>query len=66
MTSSDPKGLLLCVSCRQGEFVDDGTETNFTVGEHDCCINATNSGNKKKSMVHYLLLDGEQIPASTH
>ncbi|KAM8722936.1 fas apoptotic inhibitory molecule 1-like [Acanthopagrus latus] len=49
-----------------GEFVDDGTETNFTVGEHDCCIKATSSGKKKNGIVHYLLLDGEQIPASTH
>ncbi|XP_073318789.1 fas apoptotic inhibitory molecule b [Pagrus major] len=48
-----------------GEFVDDGTETNFTVGEHECCIKATSSGKKKSGIVHFLLLDGEQIAAST-
>ncbi|XP_044200399.1 fas apoptotic inhibitory molecule 1-like isoform X1 [Thunnus albacares] len=48
-----------------GEFVDDGTETHFMVGEHECCIKATNSGKKKSGIVHYLLLDGEKIPAST-
>lgn len=66
MTWWDPKCLFLCVFCLQGEFVDDGTETNFTVGEHECCIKATSSGKKKNGIVHYLLLDGEQIPASTH
>ncbi|XP_059184105.1 fas apoptotic inhibitory molecule 1-like [Centropristis striata] len=49
-----------------GEFVDDGTETHFTLGEHECCIKAAASGGKKKSgIVHYLLLDGEKIPVST-
>ncbi|KAI3366171.1 hypothetical protein L3Q82_009996 [Scortum barcoo] len=48
-----------------GEFVDDGTETYFMVGEHECCIKATSSGKKKSGIVHYLLLDGEKIPAST-
>ncbi|XP_041822600.1 fas apoptotic inhibitory molecule 1-like [Chelmon rostratus] len=48
-----------------GEFVDDGTETHFTVGEHECCIKATTSGKKKNGIVHYLLLDGEKIAAST-
>lgn len=46
--------------------MDDGTETNFSVGEHECCIKATSSEKKKNGIVHYLLLDGEQIPASTH
>ncbi|XP_041835005.1 fas apoptotic inhibitory molecule 1-like [Melanotaenia boesemani] len=48
-----------------GEFVDDGTETHFTVGEHDCCIKATSSGKKKSGIVHYFLLDGEKVAAST-
>lgn len=51
--------------CPQGEFVDDGTETHFMVGEHECCIKAMSSGKKKNGIVHYLLLDGEKIPAST-
>lgn len=45
--------------------MDDGTETHFMVGEHECCIKATSSGKKKNGIVHYLLLDGEKIPAST-
>lgn len=60
--------LKLCVfglDCPQGEFVDDGTETHFMVGEHECCIKALSSGKKKNGIVHYLLLDGEKIPAST-
>ncbi|XP_070711866.1 fas apoptotic inhibitory molecule 1-like [Pempheris klunzingeri] len=48
-----------------GEFVEDGTETLFTLGEHECCIKATSSGKKKSGIVHFLLLDGEKIPAST-
>lgn len=53
------------VDCPQGDFADDGTETHFMVGEHECCIKATSSGKKKNGIVHYLLLDGEKIPAST-
>ena len=47
----------------QGEFVDDGTETHFSVGDHECCIKATSGGRKKSGIVHYLLLDGETMPA---
>ncbi|XP_071387041.1 fas apoptotic inhibitory molecule 1-like [Centroberyx affinis] len=46
-----------------GEFVDDGTETHFMLGEHECCIKAISSGKKKSGIVHYLLVDGEKIPA---
>lgn len=49
----------------QGEFVDDGTETLFLLGEHECCIKATSGGKKKGGIVHFLLLDGEKIPVST-
>ncbi|XP_069020232.1 fas apoptotic inhibitory molecule 1-like [Embiotoca jacksoni] len=48
-----------------GEFVDDGTETFFTLGEHECCIKATSSGRRSRGIVHYLVLDGEKIPSST-
>ncbi|KAK5617472.1 hypothetical protein CRENBAI_005590 [Crenichthys baileyi] len=48
-----------------GEFVDDGTETHFLVGDHDCCIKAMNGGKKKNGIVHCLLLDGEKVPAPT-
>ncbi|KAM9328498.1 fas apoptotic inhibitory molecule 1-like [Pholidichthys leucotaenia] len=47
-----------------GEFVDDGTETHFTLGEHDCCVKATSSGQKKSGIVHYLLLDGDRLSDS--
>ncbi|CAL8289634.1 unnamed protein product [Lota lota] len=46
-----------------GDFVDDGTETRFSVGDHECCIKATSGGRKKSGIVHYLLLDGETMPA---
>lgn len=55
-----------CLSvCPQGEFVDDGTETSFSLGVHECCIKATNTGKKKNAIVHLLLLDGVKVPAST-
>lgn len=44
-----------------GEFVDDGTETHFMLGDHECCIKAASSGRKKSGIVHYLLLDGERV-----
>ncbi|XP_008395328.1 fas apoptotic inhibitory molecule 1-like [Poecilia reticulata] len=49
-----------------GEFVDDGTETHFTVGEQACCIKATSGGKKKNGIDHSLLLDGLKVPASSH
>ncbi|XP_068165308.1 fas apoptotic inhibitory molecule 1-like [Antennarius striatus] len=48
-----------------GEFVDDGTETHFLLGGHDCCIKAVGSGKKKDGIVHHFLLDGERVAAST-
>ncbi|KAM6893680.1 fas apoptotic inhibitory molecule b [Xenentodon cancila] len=48
-----------------GEFVDDGTETHFTVGEHNLCIKSASSGKKKSGIVHYLMLDGGKVPTST-
>lgn len=53
--------LIPLVDCPQGEFVDDGTETHFMVGEHDCCIKAVSSGKKKSGIMHLLLLDGEKV-----
>ncbi|KAJ3584577.1 hypothetical protein NHX12_015072 [Muraenolepis orangiensis] len=40
-----------------GEFVDEGTETRFSVGDHDCCIRARCSGGSQKGrvIVHYLV-----------
>nr|XP_043870793.1 fas apoptotic inhibitory molecule b isoform X1 [Solea senegalensis] len=49
-----------------GEFVDDGTETSFTLREHECCIKATGGSRKKSGIAHHLLLDGERIAAASH
>lgn len=48
-----------------GEFVDDGTETHFMMGEHECFIKAISSGKKRAGIVHHLIVDGEKVPAST-
>ncbi|KTF89151.1 hypothetical protein cypCar_00005072 [Cyprinus carpio] len=47
-----------------GEFVDDGTETHFTLGDHDCCIKAMSSGKRRDGIIHMLLLDGMEISES--
>ncbi|XP_063068655.1 fas apoptotic inhibitory molecule b [Engraulis encrasicolus] len=44
-----------------GEFADDGTETQFAVANHECCIKAISSGKKKRGhggIMHILLVDG--------
>lgn len=45
----------------QGEFVDDGTETHFTLGDHDCCIKAVSSGRRRDGIIHTLLVDGNEM-----
>ncbi|XP_004603274.1 fas apoptotic inhibitory molecule 1 isoform X2 [Sorex araneus] len=45
-----------------GEFVDDGTETHFRIGGHDCCIKAVSSGKRREGIVHTLLVDNREIP----
>ncbi|XP_037552237.1 fas apoptotic inhibitory molecule 1 isoform X2 [Nematolebias whitei] len=45
-----------------GEFVDDGTETHFSLGDHSCCIKTSSSGTKRSGMRHTLLLDGHKVP----
>ncbi|XP_058642238.1 fas apoptotic inhibitory molecule a isoform X1 [Onychostoma macrolepis] len=47
-----------------GEFVDDGTETHFTLGDHDCCIKAVSSGKRRDGIIHTLLVDGMEISES--
>ncbi|MFT7815847.1 fas apoptotic inhibitory molecule 1-like [Arapaima gigas] len=47
-----------------GEFVDDGTETHFTIGDHDCCIKAVSSGRRRDGIIHSLLVDGTEVPES--
>ncbi|XP_055978075.1 fas apoptotic inhibitory molecule 1 [Sorex fumeus] len=45
-----------------GEFVDDGTETHFRIGSHDCCIKAVSSGKRREGIIHTLLVDNREIP----
>ncbi|XP_014937967.2 fas apoptotic inhibitory molecule 1 isoform X1 [Acinonyx jubatus] len=45
-----------------GEFVDDGTETHFSVGNHDCYIKAVSSGKRKEGIIHSLIVDDREIP----
>ncbi|CAL8340821.1 unnamed protein product [Boreogadus saida] len=45
-----------------GEFVEDGTETQFTLGNHDCCIKAVSCGKRRDCIIHTLLVDTTEIP----
>lgn len=45
-----------------GEFVDDGTEMHFSVGNHDCYIKAVSSGKRKEGIIHTLIVDNREIP----
>ncbi|XP_048455016.1 fas apoptotic inhibitory molecule a isoform X2 [Rhincodon typus] len=47
-----------------GEFVDDGTETHFTIENHDCCIKAVSSGKRREGIIHTLIMDDQEIPES--
>ncbi|KAI7808913.1 fas apoptotic inhibitory molecule 1, partial [Triplophysa rosa] len=47
-----------------GEFVEDGTETHFTVGDHDCCIKAVSSGKRRDGIIRTLLVDGMEVAES--
>ncbi|KAG2459580.1 FAIM1 protein, partial [Polypterus senegalus] len=49
----------------KGEFVEDGTETHFTIGNHDCCIKAVSSGKRREGIIHSLIVDDNEIPEST-
>ena len=51
--------------CLQGEFVDDGTETHFTLGDHNCCVKAVSSGKRRDGIIHTLLVDGTEIAECT-
>uniref|UniRef100_A0A8C6UDG5 Fas apoptotic inhibitory molecule b n=1 Tax=Neogobius melanostomus TaxID=47308 RepID=A0A8C6UDG5_9GOBI len=46
-----------------GQFVEDGTETVFFIGEHEVCIKAF-SEQKKRGVQHCLLLDGLRVQTS--
>ncbi|KAL1781658.1 fas apoptotic inhibitory molecule 1 isoform X1 [Sigmodon hispidus] len=45
-----------------GEFVDDGTETHFSVGNHNCYIKAVSSGKRREGIIHTLIVDNREIP----
>ncbi|XP_053554010.1 fas apoptotic inhibitory molecule 1 isoform X2 [Bombina bombina] len=45
-----------------GEFVEDGTETHFSIGDHDCCIKAVSSGKRREGIIHTLIVDEREIP----
>ncbi|CAH6777853.1 fas apoptotic inhibitory molecule 1 isoform X2 [Phodopus roborovskii] len=45
-----------------GEFVDDGTETHFSVGNHACYIKAVSSGKRREGIIHTLIVDNREIP----
>ncbi|XP_034340224.1 fas apoptotic inhibitory molecule 1 [Arvicanthis niloticus] len=47
------------------EFVDDGTETHFSVGDHDCYIKAVSSGKRREGIIHTLIVDNREIPELT-
>ncbi|BFZ22389.1 hypothetical protein BsWGS_25428 [Bradybaena similaris] len=45
-----------------GEFVDDGTETHFEIGNHSAFIKATTTGKRRDGIVHQLFVDETEIP----
>ncbi|KAL8183205.1 UNVERIFIED_CONTAM: hypothetical protein K2H54_023143 [Gekko kuhli] len=45
-----------------GEFVDDGTETHFSIGNHDCCIKVVSSGKRREGIIHTLIVDDREVP----
>ncbi|UYV79504.1 FAIM, partial [Cordylochernes scorpioides] len=49
----------------QGEFVEDGTETHFSVLGVPAFIRAVSSGTKRQGIVYSLVVNGELIPPDT-
>ena len=45
-----------------GEFTDEGTETHFAVNGAPAVIRAVSSGNRRKGMVHELILQDSVVP----
>jgi len=52
------------VNCfAQGEFVDDGTETHFAIGDGiPAYIKAVSSGKRKSGIIHSLFINNTEIP----
>ncbi|CAB4062848.1 Fas apoptotic inhibitory molecule 1 [Lepeophtheirus salmonis] len=45
-----------------GEFVEDGTETHFALGNTPAFIKTASSGHKRTGMLHALIIDNHEIP----
>jgi hypothetical protein len=48
--------------CLQGEFVEDGTETHFTLGDMPAYIKAVTSGKRREGIIHSLIVNNTVIP----
>lgn len=47
----------------QGEFVEDGTETHFAIGEGTpAYIKAVSSGKRKSGIIHTLFINNAEVP----
>lgn len=47
----------------QGEFVEDGTETHFAIGDnHSAYIKAVSSGKRREGIRHTLFVGDVEIP----
>ena len=50
----------------QGEFVEDGTETHFAIGDGiPAYIKAVSSGKRKSGIIHSLFINNAEIPLAT-
>ena len=54
--------LILNLLCLQGEFVEDGTETHFTLGDMPAYIKAVTSGKRREGIIHSLIVNNTVIP----
>lgn len=46
----------------QGEFVEDGTETHFALGDMPAYIKAVTSGKRREGIIHSLIVNNTVIP----
>lgn len=49
-----------------GEFVEDGTETHFTLGNTSAYIKAVTSGKRREGIIHNLIVNGTIIAECLH
>lgn len=54
--------FVLSFSIQQADFTDDGSVTDFVVGDHKARITTTSSGSRREGMIHCLSVDGHPIP----